>query len=97
MRSEQEPLETPEKAPSDMTNEERMKVYSKKLFANREYLGYLVYRNPPKTTDKAMSNPKPQQQPPQVSGLVNPIASTIGSKIFGKPDRDQLESDSCKG
>ena len=76
-----------------MTNEQRMKVYAKKLFADRDYLGYFVYRNPPKA-EKNEANRQQQQQ--QQSGLVNPVASTIGSKIFGKPDLDDLESDSSK-
>src|SRR5699024_6297789 len=67
VRSNQENQST-ELTPSEMTNEQRMKVYAKKLFADRDYLGYFVYRNPPKA-EKNEAN-RQQQQQQQQSGLV---------------------------
>lgn len=157
--------------PSQMSNEMRMKVYAKKLFANREYCGYFVYRNTSntatasngssgrknsqssnmiksgsKTKSKIVSKSKgrsfksksnksikssksskstgitgkssgklilttPKSTSHQIpissssvapqpktcsTKALHPIASTLGSAIFGKPDIDDLDSDSGK-
>ncbi|KAH9402548.1 hypothetical protein TYRP_016076 [Tyrophagus putrescentiae] len=73
---------------AQMSNEERMKVCVKQLFADRPYKGWFVYRNPPSKQQK--SNSVQVKAPPQL----NPIVSSVGSQFFSRPENGNAEDKS---